>query len=154
MKLAAALTLAACCACVMLPAAATAGQPAGAIPNAPALDAAGTAAANGAASGFLALLDAGNFADSWSQGAALLRGAVPQDHWNGVVGSMRKPLGDVKSRKLLSSTYTRSIPGAPDGEYVIVQYQTEFANKAGAIETVTPMREADGSWKVSGYFLK
>lgn len=152
MKLAAALILAACCASAMSPAAA--GQPAGASASAPALDAAGTAAANGAASGFLALLDAGNFADSWSQAAALLRGAVPQEHWNGVVGSMRKPLGDVKSRKQLSSTYTRSIPGAPDGEYVIVQYQTEFANKAGAVETVTPMREADGSWKVSGYFLK
>lgn len=145
---AAALTLATSLAVAVLPAAAQ--QPAAATT----LDVAGTAAANQSASGFLALLDAGKFADSWTEGAVLLRGAVPQDHWNGVVGSMRKPLGEVKSRKQLSSTYTRSIPGAPDGEYVIVQYQTEFANKAGAIETVTPMRQADGSWKVSGYFLK
>ncbi len=147
---AAASTLAFSLAAAVLPAAA---QQAATTATA-SLDAAGTAAANGAASGFLALLDGGKFADSWTEGAALLRGAVPQDQWSGVVGSMRKPLGEVKSRKQLSSTYTRSIPGAPDGEYVIVQYQTEFANKAGAIETVTPMREADGSWKVSGYFLK
>lgn len=113
-----------------------------------------TAPAKGVALGFLAQLDAGKFAESWTDGAALLRGAVPQDQWNGVVGSMRAPLGAVQSRKLLSSTFTRTLPGAPDGEYVMVQYQTEFANKAGAIETVTPMREADGSWKVAGYFLK
>ena len=113
-----------------------------------------TAPANGVALGFLMQLDAGKFAESWTGGAALLRGAVPQEQWNGVVGSMRTPLGAVQSRKLLSSTFTRTLPGAPDGDYVVVQYQTEFANKAGAIETVTPMREADGSWKVAGYFLK
>ena len=148
MRLRPALALAATLAAFALPA--VAGQPAAA----PTLDAAASNAAGGAASGFLALLDEGKFADSWTQGAVLLRGAVPQDQWSGVVGSMRKPLGEVKSRKLLSSTYTRTIPGAPDGEYMIVQYQTEFANKAGAIETVTPMREPDGSWKVAGYFLK
>jgi hypothetical protein len=148
---AAALTLAATFSAIALPAAA---QQPGAAPNAAVLDAAGTAAANGAASGFLALLDAGRYADSWTQGAALMRGAVPQEQWSGVVGSMRKPLGEIKSRKLLSSTFTRSLPGAPDGDYVVVQYQTEFANKAGAVETVTPMREPDGSWKVAGYFLK
>ena len=147
---AAAIFAFATCAACLPPAAAR--QPAGAA--AATLDVANSAAANRAASGFLAMLDEGKFADSWTEGAVLLRGAVPQAHWNGVVGSMRKPLGEVKSRKQLSSTYTRSIPGAPDGEYVIVQYQTEFANKAGAVETVTPMREADGSWKVSGYFLK
>lgn len=145
------LTLAAAFAAFALPAAAA--QP-GAAAAPASLDAAGSAAANGAALDFLALLDAGKFGDSWSQGAVLMRGAVPQDQWSGVVGSMRKPLGEVRSRKLLASTHTRSLPGAPDGDYVVVQYQTEFANKAGAVETVTPMREPDGSWKVAGYFLK
>src|SRR6187402_2269643 len=30
----------------------------------------------------------------------------------------------------------------------------QFANKASAVETVTPMRDKDGSWKVSGYYVK
>ena len=44
--------------------------------------------------------------------------------------------------------------GTADGEYVILQYQTVFENKAEAVETVTPMVDWDGAWKVSGYFVK
>jgi hypothetical protein len=37
---------------------------------------------------------------------------------------------------------------------VVIQFNTRFENKAAAIETVTPMHEKDGSWRVSGYFIK
>jgi hypothetical protein len=47
-----------------------------------------------------------------------------------------------------------TLPGAPDGESVVIQYDTQFEHKAHAVETVVPMRERDGSWKVSGYFVK
>ena len=47
-----------------------------------------------------------------------------------------------------------SLPGAPDGKYVIIQFDTSFEHKKSTVETVTPMQEADGSWKVSGYFIK
>ncbi|HEY5894810.1 MAG TPA: DUF4019 domain-containing protein, partial [Chthoniobacterales bacterium] len=58
------------------------------------------------------------------------------------------------SRKLKSAKYTKTLPGAPDGEYVILQFNTTFANKKEAVETVTPMLAQDGKWKVSGYFIK
>ena len=58
------------------------------------------------------------------------------------------------SRKLNSAKYTKSVPGAPDGEYVILQFSTSFANKKEAVETVTPMLDKDGKWKVSGYYIK
>jgi hypothetical protein len=48
----------------------------------------------------------------------------------------------------------RRIPGAPDGEDVILQLNTVFEEKAQAIETVTAKREPDGTWKVAGYFIK
>jgi hypothetical protein len=48
---------------------------------------------------------------------------------------------------------TKSLPGAPDGDYDIVRFNTEFANKHGAVETVVLTREA-GGWKVDGYFIK
>ena len=43
---------------------------------------------------------------------------------------------------------------SPDGHYVVIQYATTFEHKKSAVETITPMQEADGSWKVSGYFIK
>ena len=58
------------------------------------------------------------------------------------------------SRKIKSQQYATSLPGAPDGEYVVIQYATTFENKADAVETVTPMLDKDGQWKVSGYYIK
>ena len=63
-------------------------------------------------------------------------------------------LGKVHSRTLKTATYTKSLPGAPDGEYVVIQYESSFEHKQSAIETVTPMLDTDGKWRVSGYFIK
>jgi hypothetical protein len=60
----------------------------------------------------------------------------------------------VISRKLKTKVYKTSLPGAPDGQYVVIQFETSFQNKKSAIETVTPMFEKDGRWKVSGYYIK
>jgi hypothetical protein len=43
---------------------------------------------------------------------------------------------------------------APDGEYVVIQFEASFENKKSAIETVTPMLDKDGNWRVSGYYVK
>ena len=118
---------------------------------APATDA--TPAAD-AAKAWLALTDAGEHGESWAASAAAMRGAVPQAQWEAAMAAVRAPLGAVVSRTLTSSHHTRTLPGAPAGEYVVLQFRTDFANRAGAVETVTPMREADGAWRVSGYYIK
>jgi hypothetical protein len=112
------------------------------------------AAATAEATRWLAPMDEGKAGEGWDQGAAMMRAAVTRDKWSEVLAAVRTPLGAVSSRTLKSAGYTRAIPGAPEGEYVLIQYDTQFANKAGATETVVPMRAADGSWKVSGYFIK
>lgn len=112
------------------------------------------AAATDAATQWLALTDAGKPGESWDKGAPAMRSAVTREKWSEVITAVRTPLGAATSRKLKSAEYKKLVPGAPEGEYVIIQYDTEFANKAGASETVVPMRDADGSWKVSGYFIK
>jgi len=103
---------------------------------------------------WLALVDAGKFAESWKTAAGYFQAAVSQEQWEHSLGAVRKPLGDLVSRKLKSAKYAKSLPGAPDGEYVVLQFDTSFANKKTAIETVTPMLDKDGQWKVSGYFIK
>jgi hypothetical protein len=107
-----------------------------------------------ASSRWLALLDEGQFASSWDHSAQLFKGAITKDQWEKTLTSVRTPLGRLVSRKIKSRQYATSLPGAPDGEYVVIQYQTSFQNKATASETVTPMRDPDGKWRVSGYFVK
>jgi hypothetical protein len=107
-----------------------------------------------AATRWLALSDANDGTATWDQAAPSFRAAVSKADWSAALKQARQPFGAVKSRKLMSSELRHSLPGAPDGEYVVIQYDTQFEHKAHAVETVVPMRDQDGSWKVSGYFVK
>lgn len=109
--------------------------------------------AQAAAEQWLALIDAGQFEQSWQTAASVFKAAVTQSQWKNSLDAVRKPLGTLVSRSVKSAKFTKSLPGAPDGEYVVIQFATSFSNKQQAIETVTPMR-AGGQWKVSGYFIK
>jgi len=101
-----------------------------------------------------ALLDEGRYIESWKESSEYFKQAVTQDQWEQAVQAVRKPLGKLASRKLKSASYTTSLPGAPDGEYVVVEFSTTFENKASGIETVTPKMDKDGIWRVSGYYIK
>ena len=107
-----------------------------------------------AAQDWLALIDGQDYSKSWDEAAEVFKGAVPQEKWVEMAQGVRGPLGVLEAREVKSSKYQTSVPGGPDGEYVIVQFQASFENKRSAVETVTPMREKDGSWRVSGYFIK
>ena len=107
-----------------------------------------------AANAWLALVDAGKYGDSWTSAAALFKNAVTKEQWTAQAKAARQPLGALVSRKVSTRTAATSLPGAPDGHYVVIQYESIFANKKSAVETVTPMLEPDGTWHVSGYFIK
>ena len=124
-----------------------------AAPAAPASDTP-TAAAEGAARAWLALVDAGQYAASWNSASTQFRQRISSAQWAAAVAGVRAPLGALKSRTLQSATPTNTLPGAPDGQYVVLQFAASFEHKAGAIETVTPVKDADGTWHVSGYYLK
>ena len=106
------------------------------------------------ASTWLALVDEGKYSGSWEQAAVYFRNAVTREQWIASLEAVRMPLGRLVARRLKSKQYTKTLPGAPDGEYVVIQYETEFERKRSAVETVTPMLDRDGQWKVSGYYIK
>jgi hypothetical protein len=106
------------------------------------------------AQAWLELVDGGNFAKSWEDASGCFKSAVSQTDWDKAVQTARTPLGKAVSRKIKSRQYGTSLPGAPDGEYVVLQYDTAFENKAKAVETITPMLNKDGKWRVSGYYIK
>jgi hypothetical protein len=111
-------------------------------------------AATDVAKTWVGLVDAGKYAESWDAAAALFRAAVTKEQWAQKVKPVREPLGKVVSRELLTAEYKTALPGAPDGEYVVIQFKTVFANKKDSVETITPMKDKDGQWRVSGYYIK
>jgi len=106
-----------------------------------------------AAERWLDMVDAGDYAASWDAAAQLAQSAVSQGEWMRAIQAARSPLGRASSRNLQSATFTHSLPNAPDGAYVVIVYESTFATRA-AVETVTPMRDPDGEWRVSGYFIR
>ncbi len=112
------------------------------------------AAAVEAAKQWLALVDKGEYTSSWESSAEYFRGNITKDKWRQVLTGTRKPLGEVTSRTVKAKHYATALPGAPDGEYVVIQFETAFENKRSAVETVTPMKQKNGAWRVSGYFIK
>jgi hypothetical protein len=107
-----------------------------------------------AAEEWLALVDAGDYGSSWDAAAELSKKSVTKEMWAQSIKAVRSAMGDLISRSVKSAQYATSLPGAPDGEYVVIQFSASFTNKKSAIETVTPMKDPDGRWRVSGYYIK
>jgi hypothetical protein len=99
-------------------------------------------------------VDAGSYTGSWENAAAYFRRAVKSEDWVSSMAAFRAPFGTNAVRRIQRTRFVTSLPGAPDGEYVLIQYQSSFERKKQAVETVTMMHEPDGQWRVSGYFIK
>lgn len=103
---------------------------------------------------WLALIDRGDYAASWKAAGAKFRLAITPERWSEAAAAVRGPLGPLSQRSMLKTTFTRSFPGVPDGDYALIVFRTSFDKKSEGDETVTLEREADGEWHVVGYFIR
>ena len=107
-----------------------------------------------AAESWLEEVDKGDYNKSWEEAAEYFKNVVTKENWQKSMAAFRKPLGKIKKREVISTQIRHSLPGAPDGNYIIIRFNTAFEHKKAAIETITPMLEKDGQWRVSGYYIK
>ena len=110
--------------------------------------------ASAAAETWLGQVDAGDYAGSWREASTYVQGAITEQAWVASLTRVRPPLGQRLSRQLKQVQHTQSVPGAPDGDYVVMQFDTRFEHKQAAVETVTFMQEKHGTWKAAGYYIK
>jgi hypothetical protein len=99
-------------------------------------------------------VDRGDYGQSWQEAASFFQSKISKADWEKALQQVRAPLGAASRRTLLGALYQTDLPNAPKGEYVIIQYKAEFASDGSFIETITPMLDKDGKWRVSGYFIK
>ncbi len=107
-----------------------------------------------AAEQWLQLVDQKNYSGSWDEAARFFKAAVKREIWIAQLNQYRAPLGEVVSRKVLTASYMTSLPNAPKGEYVVIQFQVKFASGKKMVETITPLWDEDNAWRVSGYYIK
>jgi hypothetical protein len=110
-------------------------------------------AAAAAAREWLDLVDQGDYACGWDAAAPAFKRMMTREQWDRAVHSVREPLGRCVSRALKSRQLVDSFPGGPSGPYVVLRFETRFENKRAAVESVTPARGQDESWRVAGYYI-
>jgi len=111
------------------------------------------AAALQAAEAWLKLIDAGQYGASWDEASSTFKKAVPRTVWETKAAAAREPLGKVLERKIATKQLTHELPGAPDGTYVVLIFDTRFEDKEHGHETVTMMLDG-GRFRGAGYYIR
>lgn len=104
------------------------------------------------ATNWLKVVDSGNYTESWHQSGDMFQRQLSSQEWESALSKVRTPLGKPITRKVKTSSEYSSLPGAPDGTYVVVDLETSFQHKESALETVTVIKSGEG-WQVVGYFI-
>ena len=102
---------------------------------------------------WLQLIDAGEYDKSWQQADHFFKAQLSSGKWQQALTRVRSPLGKVLKRQQHSSKSYTSLPGVPDGEYLVLTFNTQFERKAKATETLTLSKQS-GDWRAIGYFIK
>ncbi len=111
-------------------------------------------AAEAAAQAWLAGIDQGDATATYDSAAALFRAAVTPEVWAESLRRAQVPVGRALERTPRAQTFATELPGAPDGEYWVLEYDTRFERKQKGAETVVLLREPTGEWRVSGYWIR
>ena len=106
-----------------------------------------------AAEAWLKWVDNGNFGQSWEKAAPFFKQSLKKGDWEKLLKKIMVPLGPALKRELIGAKYYSSIPNAPKGEYIVIQFRSDFKNKKNAVETITPMK-VGGKWLVCGYYIR
>lgn len=92
---------------------------------------------------WLVLVDDKNYAQSWTTAAKAFQNRIKTDAWAKQEAAGRETFGAVASRNLKSIDLSRN-------NVAVIKYDTVFARKAAALETVTLTFE-NGAWSVTDY---
>ena len=102
---------------------------------------------------FLDMLDQGKYAESWQSSAQLMQGKIAQKEWVEKLTKARTLSGDMVARERKSASYSTEAQDSPDGEYILLTYESSFQKASEVTEYVTVALE-EGRWKVAGYFME
>ena len=96
---------------------------------------------------WLDLMDKGDYAQSWEAGSRSFRWAVTKGDWMEALEKVRRPLGKIISRKLISTKYSAL------GYRCDTKFESSFDGLKSTAETLVFTRQWNGEWKPAGYLI-
>ncbi|TXI20643.1 MAG: DUF4019 domain-containing protein [Nitrosomonas sp.] len=110
--------------------------------------------AEGSARSWLELTDTGKYRESWERASTLFKTKTAEAEWVQTITANRASRGVVTARYIATASSAKSLPGLPDGEYIVLQFYTTFEAKGLALETITLAKSSGDAWMVSQYTIK
>ncbi len=108
---------------------------------------------NQAGSRFVANLDEQKYSDCWLAGDPLFHRAISEEEWAVALKSCRKKVGYNQGRTLSKIVAYQNPPAMPEGQYMLLKYQSVFTNNPRCQEILTMRKVAGWPWCVVGYHL-
>ena len=110
------------------------------------------AEAESSARAFIAMIDRGQYDETWDLAGSALRGQSSRFAWASTLRLARSAFSAPPTREIDGFGFTTRIdPGVPAGEYVLVQFK-EVAGQVTTTEKVV-MQKEQASWRIIGYFI-
>ena len=106
-----------------------------------------------AAKRWLELLDTDKAGLAWDNASKQLKSVVKRDQFVAQMRGVRKPLGKLQSREAVKFGRANELPGAPAGDYSIIEFEAKYKNGKLAEQVVWSIEEGD-IWRVAGYFYR
>jgi hypothetical protein len=103
---------------------------------------------------WLALIDAGKAGTAWDVASKQLQSVVKRDQFVTEMRDVRKPLGKLATRTAVKFARAHDLPGAPAGDYAIVEYDVNFAGGKRLSEQLVWSLEENDTWRVAGYYYR
>ena len=105
-----------------------------------------------AALGYLAMIDRGEFEQTWDRSGPALQGISSRFAWVGMLRLTHKARAPVGGRQVEGLGFSTQVDTrAPRGEYVTVRFRSGTA-QASTTEQVVMQKHQD-RWKIVGYFI-
>jgi hypothetical protein len=108
-------------------------------------------AARKVADSWITQWDSGNWLETYKALAESTRKVVSKADWLDYWSTVRKPLGNLKTRQFATAKYIESLPSLRGQDGAMIQYKSSFDSGGSVVETVGMVREKDGTWRVANY---
>ena len=105
------------------------------------------------AEAFVTLIDQGRLEAAYAGASPLLHLTRDQQEWITDVTRLRQILGPVQQRTLKAVRAVSTFPQLPDGDYLVVQYESRMERKQQAAEIIL-LKKQESGWIVCAYSVR
>ncbi len=102
---------------------------------------------------WLAMADKEDAKGTWTMAGKKFQDSITEEQWSQSLVQVHMPIGKTLQRAVVSTSFDKSFPGAPEGDYATVDFRTSFERRLDGGETVSLEHEPDGVWRVIGYSI-